>query len=88
MYLEQFDDVIKHSMPKAGLAAFFAESIQGVGGTVQFPRGFLKRAFDMVRAKGGLCVSDEVWTNTPDTRLRHCHKPHTLTLQLTVGYCS
>ena len=28
MYLEQFDDVIRHSMPKAGLAGFFAEAIQ------------------------------------------------------------
>ena len=26
---------------------------------MQFPRGFLKRAFEAVREKGGLCISDE-----------------------------
>jgi len=62
MYFEQLADVIRHSMPKAGLAGFFAESIQGVGGTVQFPKGFLKRAFDLVKEKGGVCISDEVQT--------------------------
>lgn len=62
MYLEQLNDVIRHSCPKAGVAGFFAESIQGVGGTVQYPKNFLKRAFAAVREKGGLCVSDEVQT--------------------------
>ena len=33
---------------------------QGVGGTVQYPRGYLKRAFEIVREKGGVCISDEV----------------------------
>jgi len=33
---------------------------QGVGGTIQFPKNFLKRAFDLVRANGGICISDEV----------------------------
>jgi hypothetical protein len=33
---------------------------QGVGGTVQFPKGYIKKAFEIVRANGGLCVSDEV----------------------------
>ncbi|ELU14692.1 hypothetical protein CAPTEDRAFT_204434 [Capitella teleta] len=62
MYMEQLHDVIRHSMPKSGLAGFFAESIQGVGGTVQFPKGYLKKAFDLVREKGGVCISDEVQT--------------------------
>ena len=44
------------------MAAFFAESIQGVGGTVQFPRDFVKRTSELVRASGGLVVSDEVQT--------------------------
>ena len=49
--------------PKGGkVAAFFAESIQGVGGSVQFPRDFIKRTADAVRAGGGLIVSDEVQT--------------------------
>ena len=34
--------------------------LQGVGGTVQFPKNFLKKAFDTVKANGGVCISDEV----------------------------
>ena len=33
---------------------------QGVGGTVQFPKNFLKKAFEMVKSNGGVCISDEV----------------------------
>ena len=44
------------------LAAFFAESIQGVGGSVQFPKGYLKAAFDRTKELGGVCISDEVQT--------------------------
>jgi alanine-glyoxylate transaminase/(R)-3-amino-2-methylpropionate-pyruvate transaminase len=42
------------------LAAFFAESIQGVGGAVVFPDGYLEAAYAHVRAAGGLCIADEV----------------------------
>jgi alanine-glyoxylate transaminase/(R)-3-amino-2-methylpropionate-pyruvate transaminase len=42
------------------LAGFIAESIQGVGGTVVFPDGYLKHAYEHVRAAGGLCIADEV----------------------------
>lgn len=62
MYVEQLEDVLRFSMPKGRCGAFFAESIQGVGGTVQFPKNFLKRAFEKVRALGGVCISDEVQT--------------------------
>ena len=48
--------------PGPSLAAFFAESIQGVGGSVQFPKGFIKSAFDRTRELGGVCISDEVQT--------------------------
>jgi alanine-glyoxylate transaminase / (R)-3-amino-2-methylpropionate-pyruvate transaminase len=41
-------------------AGFIAESIQGVGGTVVFPDGYLKHAYAHVRAAGGLCIADEV----------------------------
>jgi alanine-glyoxylate transaminase/(R)-3-amino-2-methylpropionate-pyruvate transaminase len=44
------------------LAGFIAESIQGVGGTVVFPDGYLKHAYAHVRAAGGLCIADEVQT--------------------------
>ena len=62
-YLDQLEEVVKYSLPKGNsLAGFFAESIQGVGGSVQYPRGFIKRAFERVRQLGGVCVSDEVQT--------------------------
>jgi alanine-glyoxylate transaminase / (R)-3-amino-2-methylpropionate-pyruvate transaminase len=44
------------------IAAFVAESIQGVGGTVIFPDGYLKHAYEFARAAGGLCIADEVQT--------------------------
>jgi alanine-glyoxylate transaminase/(R)-3-amino-2-methylpropionate-pyruvate transaminase len=44
------------------VAAFIAESIQGVGGCVVFPDGYLKHAYEHVRAAGGLCIADEVQT--------------------------
>lgn len=47
-------------MPAGGVAAFFAESIQGVNGTVQFPKGYLRKAADLIRSYGGLYVADEV----------------------------
>jgi alanine-glyoxylate transaminase / (R)-3-amino-2-methylpropionate-pyruvate transaminase len=42
------------------VAGFIAESIQGVGGCVVFPDGYLERAYEHVRAAGGLCIADEV----------------------------
>jgi alanine-glyoxylate transaminase/(R)-3-amino-2-methylpropionate-pyruvate transaminase len=42
------------------VAGFIAESIQGVGGTVVLPDGYLEHAYAHVRAAGGLCIADEV----------------------------
>src|SRR5439155_7266277 len=44
------------------VAAFIAESIQGVGGFVEFPQGYLKTVYEYVRAAGGICIADEVQT--------------------------
>ncbi len=44
------------------VAGYIAESIQGVGGVVVFPDGYLKDAYGHVRAAGGLCIADEVQT--------------------------
>ena len=41
------------------VAAFIAESIQGVGGCIIFPDGYLKHAYEHVRAAGSLCIADE-----------------------------
>lgn len=42
------------------IAGFIAESIQGVGGVVVFPDGYLKQAYEHARAAGGVCIADEV----------------------------
>jgi alanine-glyoxylate transaminase/(R)-3-amino-2-methylpropionate-pyruvate transaminase len=44
------------------VAGFIAESIQGVGGCVVFPDGYLQHAYQHVRAAGGVCIADEVQT--------------------------
>jgi alanine-glyoxylate transaminase / (R)-3-amino-2-methylpropionate-pyruvate transaminase len=44
------------------IAAFVAESVQGVGGAVVYPEGYLKHAYEHARAAGGLCIADEVQT--------------------------
>ncbi|WP_433508754.1 aminotransferase class III-fold pyridoxal phosphate-dependent enzyme [Nonomuraea sp. CA-143628] len=41
-------------------AAFFAESLQGCGGQIVYPDGYLRGAFEHVRRAGGVCVADEV----------------------------
>src|SRR5215468_9527464 len=42
------------------VGGFVAESIQGVGGVVVFPDGYLKQVYEYIRAAGGLCIADEV----------------------------
>jgi len=44
------------------IAAFIAESIQGVGGTIVYPDGYLQHTYAHARAAGGLCIADEVQT--------------------------
>ena len=44
------------------VAAFIAESIQGVGGAVVYPDNYLRHTYEHVRAAGGLCIADEVQT--------------------------
>ncbi len=60
-YAADVRDLIEHAT-SGRVAAFFAESIQGVGGTVVYPDGFLKGAYEVVREAGGLCIADEVQT--------------------------
>jgi alanine-glyoxylate transaminase/(R)-3-amino-2-methylpropionate-pyruvate transaminase len=44
------------------IAGYIAESIQGVGGFVVFPDGYLEQTYAHVRAAGGVCIADEVQT--------------------------
>ncbi|XP_068785187.1 alanine--glyoxylate aminotransferase 2, mitochondrial-like isoform X1 [Struthio camelus] len=58
-YIEQFKDTLNTCVPKT-IAGFIAEPIQGVNGTVQYPKSFLKEAYQLVRERGGVCIADEV----------------------------
>jgi 4-aminobutyrate aminotransferase-like enzyme/Ser/Thr protein kinase RdoA (MazF antagonist) len=42
------------------IAAFMCESLMGCGGQIVLPEGYLKAAFEAVRAAGGVCIADEV----------------------------
>ncbi|MFM7207861.1 MAG: aspartate aminotransferase family protein [Planctomycetaceae bacterium] len=58
-YAADVQNLIEFGTP-GKVAAFIAESIQGVGGAVVFPNGYLRAAYEHVRAAGGLCIADEV----------------------------
>lgn len=61
-YINDLKDVFRYSLPKGKIAGMFAESIQGVGGTVQFTKGYIKEAAAFVRENNGIFISDEVQT--------------------------
>jgi len=44
------------------VGAFIIEPIISCGGQIELPYGFLAKAYEKVRAAGGLCISDEVQT--------------------------
>jgi alanine-glyoxylate transaminase/(R)-3-amino-2-methylpropionate-pyruvate transaminase len=60
-YADDVKNLIDYATP-GKIAGFIAESIQGVGGFVVFPDGYLKHVYDHVRAAGGVCIADEVQT--------------------------
>jgi len=60
-YADDVKQVIDYTTP-GKVAGFIAESIQGVGGFVVFPDGYLQHAYAHVRAAGGVCIADEVQT--------------------------
>ncbi|KAL0271499.1 UNVERIFIED_CONTAM: hypothetical protein PYX00_008579 [Menopon gallinae] len=61
-YVDDVREIIDYNLPKGKVAGFFAESIQGVGGSVQYPQGYLRKVYDLVRGNGGVCIADEVQT--------------------------
>ena len=60
-YADDVKELIDFATP-GKVAGFIAESIQGVGGFVEFPQGYLKQTYEYVRAAGGVCIADEVQT--------------------------
>lgn len=54
-------ELIRFSTP-GKVAAFIAEPIQGVGGATHGAKNYLKEAYAVIRANGGVCIADEVQT--------------------------
>jgi alanine-glyoxylate transaminase / (R)-3-amino-2-methylpropionate-pyruvate transaminase len=60
-YAADILSTIRHAT-SGKVAGFIAEPMQGVGGVVEMPPGYLKHVYKHVRDAGGLCISDEVQT--------------------------
>lgn len=60
-YANDIADLLRTATP-GKVAGFIAEPMQGVGGVVEMPPGYLGAAYQHIRAAGGLCISDEVQT--------------------------
>lgn len=58
-YLDEIDRTIQYATP-GRLAGLLVEPIQGYGGIVELPPGYLKAAAQKVRAAGGILIVDEV----------------------------
>lgn len=58
-YLEEIDRIV-HASTSGRLAGMIIEPVQGYGGIVPMPPGYLAGAFERVRAAGGLGIVDEV----------------------------
>ncbi|CAL7941247.1 unnamed protein product [Xylocopa violacea] len=91
-YFQEFEELFHFSSScTCSLAAFVAESIQGIGGAVQYPKYFLQKVYNYVREKGGLCIADEVQTGFGRTGEHfwgfegHDIKPDIVTLAKGIG---
>ncbi|MHC4220530.1 MAG: aspartate aminotransferase family protein [Planctomycetota bacterium] len=60
-YADDVLSLIRHGT-SGEIAAFICEPMQGVGGVVEMPPGYLKKVYGIVREAGGLCIADEVQT--------------------------
>jgi alanine-glyoxylate transaminase/(R)-3-amino-2-methylpropionate-pyruvate transaminase len=60
-YAADVADLIRTATP-GKVGGYIAEPMQGVGGVVEMPSGYLPAAYKTVREAGGLCISDEVQT--------------------------
>ncbi|KIC17283.1 aspartate aminotransferase family protein [Leisingera sp. ANG-Vp] len=58
-YLDEIERTI-HTATSGRVAGMFIESVQGYGGIVEMPKGYMTGAADRVRAAGGLLIADEV----------------------------
>lgn len=58
-YLEELDRTIYYATT-GRLAGIIIEPLQGYGGIVPIPEGYISGAFKRVRAAGGVCIIDEI----------------------------
>ncbi len=58
-YLDEIERVIS-SATEGRIAGMLVESVQGYGGIISMPKGYMKGAAERVRAAGGLYIADEV----------------------------
>ncbi len=58
-YLDDLDRTIQYGT-SGTIAGMFLEPVQGYGGIVSLPQGYISGAFERVRAAGGICIVDEV----------------------------
>jgi len=58
-YLDEIDRTIA-SATNGHVAGIFVESVQGYGGIIEMPPGYMSGAAERVRAAGGLYIADEV----------------------------
>ena len=60
-YLNELKNILEQlKKNNKKISAFIVEPIMGCGGQLILPKNFLKEAFDLVRATGGICIADEV----------------------------
>ena len=58
-YLDEIERTIQ-TATTGQIAGMFIESVQGYGGIIEMPRGYMTGAAERVRAAGGLLIADEV----------------------------
>ena len=54
--------IIKIQKKGRTVGGFIIEPIISCGGQIELPEGFLSKSYQLVRAAGGICISDEVQT--------------------------
>ena len=59
-YLDEIERTLKFSTT-GSVAGIFVESVQGYGGIIRMPRGYMSGAAERVRAAGGLYIADEAF---------------------------
>lgn len=60
-YASHIEEIIKKfKSSEKNIGGFICESIISCGGQIVLPENYLKKAYQYVRAAGGLCIADEV----------------------------